>query len=58
MAGSRSRPKRSRPKIDPLDSVTSTHPSKKSKPTKQAQVTERGNMIFPEPENQELFQYL
>ena len=53
MACSRSRPKRSRPKTDPSDNITSTHPSKKSKPTKQTRVTAWGNMIRQEPENQE-----
>ncbi len=53
MAGLCSRLKRSRSKTDSSDNITSTHVSKKTKPTKQARMTEWGNMTRPEPENQE-----
>ncbi len=51
MTGPCSRPKQSRPKTDSSDNIT--HHSKKTKPTKQAHITEWGNMTRPEPENQE-----
>ncbi len=53
MAGSCNRPKRSCPKTDSPDNSTAIHIFKKTKPTKQARMTDWGNMTVPEPENQE-----
>ncbi len=52
MASSCSRPQRSRSKTHSSDNHTSTHLSKKTKLTKQARMTEWGNMTRPKPENQ------
>ncbi len=53
MADSYTRPKRFRPKTDLSNNITSTHLFKKTKPTKQARMTEWRNMTRPEQENQE-----